>query len=134
MEHRHKARELAFKAVYSWELNNSTTFTDITSIESELLGKSVESDFGEVIFSGVLDHILEIDQIINQKLEHWDLNRVDKVDLSILRISIYSLQFHKEIPKEVTINEAINISKEFGSDNSYRFINGVLDSINIREE
>ncbi len=129
MEHRHKARELAFKALFSWELNNFTTFTDITNIEGELLKKLVVSTFGEELFLGVLEQILEIDKILNSNLEHWQIERINKVDLSVLRLSIYSLYYKKDIPAVVTIDEAINISKDFGSDKSYRFVNGILDKI-----
>lgn len=129
MEHRHKARELAFKALYSWELNKSTTFTDITDIESKFLDKEICSDFGEEIFSGVIDNLKIIDELLNKHLKNWELERLEKVDLSILRLSIYSFLHFKEISRIITINEAINISKEFGSDNSFKFINGILDSI-----
>lgn len=125
MAQRHRARELAFKALYSWELNKSTTFTDITDIED------ISSPFGEGIFNGVVGNIKNIDEILMKHMEHWKIERLEKVDLSILRLSIYSLLFQKDISRIITINEAINISKEFGSDKSYKFINGVLDSIVI---
>lgn len=134
MENRHKARTLAFKALYSWELNKSTVFTDIINIESNLCGENSEAAFGKLIFKGVITNVEVIDYLINQKLEHWDIERLDKVDLSILRLSIYSLYFFKDIPRIVTIDEAIILSKEFGSDKSYRFVNGVLDSIVIENE
>lgn len=129
MEHRHKARILAFKALYSWELNKTTTFTDITNIESEFLNKEVDSSFGENIFLGVIERIISLDNILKDQLKNWQIERLDKVDLTILRLSIYSLLYLKDISRIITINEAINISKEFGSDNSFKFINGILDSI-----
>ena len=131
MENRHKARELAFKALYSWELNKSTTFTDITYIESEFLSKEVHSDFGKELFLGVINKIEKIDCILKEHLNNWQIERLEKVDLSILRVSIYSLLYHKDISKAITIDEAINLSKEFGSEKSYKFINGILDSIVI---
>lgn len=125
MADRHKARELAFKALYSWELNKSTTFTDIIDIED------ISSPFGEDIFNGAVGNIQSIDKILSENIEHWNIARLDKVDLSILRLSIFSLLFQKDISRIITINEAINISKEFGSEKSFKFINGVLDSIVI---
>jgi transcription antitermination protein NusB len=129
VEHRHKARELAFKALFSWELNKYTTFTDITNIEGDLLHKLVDSAFGEELFLGVLEKQQEIDKILNDGLEHWQIERINKVDLSVLRLSIYSLYYNKDIPPVVTIDEAINLSKDFGTDKSYRFVNGILDKI-----
>ncbi len=129
MESRHKARELAFKALYSWELNKTTTFADIANIEREFDSIETISDFGEKIFDGVINNLEEVDHRLVEKLKNWDLERLEKADLSILRLSVYSLLKLREISKVVTINEAINLSKEFGSDSSYKFINGVLDSI-----
>jgi len=125
VEPRHKGRELAFKALYSWELNKSTIFADITNIDNE------SSPFGEDLFTGVIGNIEYIDQILSKNLVNWHINRINKIDLSILRLSIYSLIFLKDIPKVITINEAINISKDYGTDQSYKFVNGILDSINI---
>lgn len=66
--------------------------------------------------------------------KNWDIERIAKVDLAILRTSIYALQFNKEIPATVTIDEAIEIAKQFGSDDSYKFINGILDSVRKGQE
>ncbi len=129
MENRHKARILAFKALYSWELNKTTLFADIVNIERECVNRDIVSTFGQELFDGVLRNIVEIDLIIENKLNNWQIERLDKVDISLLRLGIYSIYSFKNIPKVVSINEAINLSKEFGSDNSYKFINGLLDSI-----
>ncbi|UCF98601.1 MAG: transcription antitermination factor NusB [Spirochaetaceae bacterium] len=86
-------------------------------------------DFGRLIAGGTLENIAEIDDHIKVQLEHWDFSRLNKVDQAILRMSVYSLLFQPDIPASVTIDEAVDISKEFGTDESYRFINGVLDGI-----
>jgi N utilization substance protein B len=75
-----------------------------------------------------------VDRSIIRQLEHWDFSRLNKVDLAILRISAYCLLFQSDIPPSVTIDEAIDIAKEFGTDDSYRFINGVLDGIRKQRE
>lgn len=131
MENRHKARELAFKALYSWELNKSTTFSDILLLEKSLNKEEIKSDFAESIFNGVKNNVTTIDDILSNNMDNWDLERINKVDLSILRLSVYSLYCFKDIADVITINEGINLSKEFGSDNSYKFINGILDSLVI---
>ena len=68
-------------------------------------------------------------EYIKRYLEHWDFKRIGKVDLAILRMSIYALKFQPDIPATVTIDEAVDIARAYGSDESYRFINGVLDGI-----
>jgi N utilization substance protein B len=70
-----------------------------------------------------------VDGAIKRHLEHWDFSRLNKVDQAILRVSVYCLLYQPSIPASVTIDEAIDIAKEYGTDDSYRFINGVLDGI-----
>lgn len=86
-------------------------------------------DFARLIAAGTIQNLGEIDRQIKTQLEHWDFSRLNKVDQAILRMSVYSLLHQKDIPPSVTIDEAVDISKEFGTDESYRFINGVLDGI-----
>lgn len=86
-------------------------------------------DFSRLLTAGTMEHLEEVDQIIRAHLMNWDFERVGKVDLSILRMSVYALLYMKDIPASVTIDEAVDIAKEFGGDDSYRFVNGVLDGI-----
>jgi len=71
-----------------------------------------------------------VDKSIKDHLKNWDFDRIGRVDLAILRISTFGLLFLSDVPPKVTIDEAIDIAKKFGSTESYRFINGVLDGIN----
>ena len=86
-------------------------------------------DFARLIAGGTIQNLGEIDKQIKTQLEHWDFSRLNKVDQAILRMGVYSLMYQKDIPVSVTIDEAVDISKEYGTDESYRFINGVLDGI-----
>jgi N utilization substance protein B len=89
-----------------------------------------ESDpFLEKIVQGVLTHYREIDRLIEQYSEHWRLGRIAPIDRSILRIAIFELVYCDEIPPKVTLNEAVDLGKEYGSDESGSFINGILDRI-----
>ena len=85
--------------------------------------------FAKLLIVGTLENLDEIDSAIKNQLESWDFNRIVKVELAILRLSVYSILFQKDIPLAVTINEAIDIAKDYGSDDAYRFVNGVLDGI-----
>jgi N utilization substance protein B len=87
------------------------------------------SGFSRLIIAGTIENITGIDRMIKKHLENWDFSRLNRVDLAILRISTYTLMFQTDVAPSIVINEAIGISKEFGTDDSYRFINGVLDSI-----
>ena len=89
-----------------------------------------ESDaFTRLLISGTIENIAEIDEVIKKHLINWEFGRLNKVDLAILRISVYSLLYQKDIHPTIIIDEAIDISKEFGTDDSYKFVNAVLDNV-----
>ena len=77
-------------------------------------------------FHSVVEHLEEIDQILSEASSGWKLNRMSKVDLSILRLAVYEMKFDEDIPVKVAINEAVELAKIFGGDESSGFINGVL--------
>jgi len=143
MASRRKGRILAFQALYFWDTlsadvkskkDDSVSIEELTSfewLEEEKRNKLDESisAFSKILIAGTVENIAGIDDIIKKHLENWDITRVNRVDLAILRISVFSLMFQKEIAPSIVIDEAIGISREFGTDDSYRFINGVLDSI-----
>lgn len=130
---RRKGRILAFQALYSWDLGNVdiSNVLDFAWVEKETLERMGEESlsFTKLLVSGTIEHIEEIDSLIKSHLTNWDFDRLNKVDLAILRISVYPLLFQKDIHSSIIIDEAIDISKEFGSDDSFKFINAVLDSI-----
>jgi N utilization substance protein B len=144
---RRKGRILAFQALYSWEANNKPRGSEKAQtprklpVPPELLEFSwLESEkqaaldddisgFSRLLIVGTIENISAIDNMIAAHLENWDLVRLNRVDLAILRMSTYTLMFQTDMAPSIVINEAIGISKEFGTDESYRFINGVLDSI-----
>lgn len=130
---RRKGRILAFQALYSWDLGNIDidNVLDFAWVEKETLERMGDESlsFTRLLVSGTIEHIEEIDSVIKSHLTNWDFDRLNKVDLAILRISVYPLLFQKDLHSSIIIDEAIDISKEFGSDDSFKFINAVLDSI-----
>ena len=133
MASRRKGRILAFQALYFWELNSVPVeeLIKFAWLEENKLAKLDEgiSVFTKLLIAGTIENIDQIDAIIKEHLVNWDINRLNRVDLAILRMSVYSLKYQNDIPPSITIDEAIGICREFGSDDSYKFINGVLDSI-----
>ncbi|RKX79893.1 MAG: transcription antitermination factor NusB [Spirochaetes bacterium] len=132
MGSRHKGRIIAFQAIYSWSMNKNP-LTEIIRFDW-LKGayRKVDEEtlyFARLLVTGTLENLIEIDSLVKKQLENWDFSRLSRVDLAILRMSVFSLLYQKEIPPSVTIDEAINIAREFGGDDSYRFVNGVLDGI-----
>ena len=136
MGSRRKGRILAFQALYSWDAHYSQT-RDI-SLPDELLNFSWTSQtvsdeeiktFSRLLVTGTVENIRAVDSTIEKHLQNWELERLNRVDLAVLRMSVYTLMFQADIHPSIVIDEAIDISKEFGTEDSYRFVNGVLDSI-----
>lgn len=100
-------------------------------VEQKTLKKIGEDGkiFAQLLVSGTIEHLDEIDEKIKANIEKWDFERINKVDLALLRMSVYSLMYQKDMHHSIVIDEAIDISKEFGVDDAYKFINAVLDSI-----
>jgi transcription antitermination protein NusB len=139
---RRKARILAVQALYGWDmsrvpLDEVLAFSwrngqDLDSGETDEVGGESDDayfDFARLLITGAIQNLEAVDETIGRHLEHWEIGRVNRVDLAILRLSVYCLLFQRDIPPTVTIDEAVDISKEFCSDDSYRFINGVLDGV-----
>ncbi len=132
MGSRRKGRIIAFQAIFSWDFCKDN-FEKINNFE--WLDKNKEKIkeesviFARLLIKGTIDNIQTIDKKISDHIDNWDFKRISKVDLSILRLSTYSLLFQKDIAGNIIIDEAVDISRQFSSEDSYRFINGVLDSI-----
>jgi transcription antitermination protein NusB len=133
MSSRRKSRILAFQALYAWEAS-TTPIQEILEFPwleaSRLEGLDDESSaFTKLIVAGAIENITAIDAAVTAHLAHWPFDRLKKVDLAILRMGAYCLLMQKDIPAQITIDECIEIAKEYGTDDSYKFINGVLDGI-----
>ena len=131
MASRRKGRILAFQALYSWEANKAS-IDDVASLswleeEGQLDDKT--RTFARFLITGTIENISDIDRMIKDHLKNWALSRLNRVDLALLRLSVFTLMFQQEIAPSIVIDEAIGISREYGTDDSFRFINGVLDSI-----
>ena len=129
MGSRRSARIIALQALYQIDIGNKTVEEVLTF---EWVDREVNPqvlDFARCLIKGTVEKTGIIDKKIVSQLEHWDLNRLSYIDRAILRFSTYSLFFQKDVPDTVVINEAIDLAKMFGTDDSYRFVNGVLDGI-----
>ena len=121
---RSEARTNAFLQVFQLYANSDLELTEPVPLEDGLV---LESDsFVTKLVNETVNHLEEIDQIIVENLRGWQLNRVSKVSLAILRISIAQLLYFSDIPVGPIINEAVNLSKRFGDFKDYQFVNGLL--------
>ncbi len=121
---RREAREFVLSALYQRE------FTDVSlaeMLEDESPGNQL--DYIESLFDGILDRRDEIDRMIGARTVGWRFERLALIDRNILRVGVYELLFCEEIPPEVAIDEAVELSKKFGTDQAKLFVNGILDRI-----
>lgn len=122
---RRTARQKAMQSLFQVDVSQSDPNEAIESV----LEEETSDPFLEQIVHGVIKHKEEIDSLLREHLEKWNLERLANVDRSILRIAVYEMKFIEEIPVKVSIDEAIELAKEFGDDSSSRFINAILSKI-----
>ncbi|MGR6897426.1 transcription antitermination factor NusB [Rummeliibacillus sp. TYF-LIM-RU47] len=118
---RREAREKALQTLFQLE---NTELTVQEAME-HIMGEETDT-FYEKIVIGTTEHLQEIDAALAEKLENWTFDRVAKIERTILRLAAYELLFTPETPKSVVLNEAIELSKTFGDEQSSKFVNGVL--------
>ena len=124
---RRTARERAMQALYQMDITGE--LEPKVAVENTLDEGEETNEFLESLVVGCVEHKEVIDEAIRQNLKKWKLERISIVDRSILRVAVYEMKYMEEIPHNVTINEAIEIAKTFGDEESRRFINGVLSNI-----
>lgn len=119
---RREAREKALQTLFQLENTELT----IEEAISHTIGDVEVDEFFEGLVLGTVENLSAIDEALTLKLENWSFDRLAKIERTILRLSAYELLFTPEIPKNVVINEAVEISKVFGDEKSSKFVNGVL--------
>lgn len=136
---RRKGRILAFQALYSWDVGGvamedllTLSWMDDNSNNAKGKEKLDESDvaYARLLISGTITHIGEVDDVIKSHLStSWTMERLNKVTLAILRMSVYSILYQEDLHPTIIIDEAIDIAKKYGQDDAFRFINAILDAI-----
>jgi N utilization substance protein B len=126
---RRRGRELALQMLYALDMNPSNPPTSSRQMLDDVGIDFDTLDFAEDLVRGVTENRELIDQKIHEKSKNWSIPRMARVDLNILRMATYELLMRKDIPKNVSINEAIEVAKKFGTEDSPAFINGILDEI-----
>lgn len=131
MPSRRKGRRLAVQALYSWEVGHTDRelLLKFPWYERSDAFRPEDLTFPRLIVQGTLECIDEVDTLIRSHLKNWEMERLARVDLAILRMGAYCLRYQPEIPPHVTIDEAVELAKELSTDDAYRFVNGVLDGI-----
>ncbi len=129
MGKRRKARECAIQCLYQWDMTGSDVETILAGYWEAHRSPREVAEFTEHLVHGTLEHVDEIDPLIAAQAEHWRVDRIGKVERSILRLGAYELMYEQNTPNAVVIDEAIEISKRFCGPDAGHFVNGILDGI-----
>ncbi len=127
---RRKAREHALQILFQLDIKKEKPSAAVLrSFWVEYQPDDEVRVFAEEILKGTYKHIDEINKLIRKCAKNWSLDRMAAVDRNVLRIAVYEILHRKDIPSSVTINEAIEIAKKYGTEESGSFVNGILDSV-----
>lgn len=138
---RRTARERALQALYGMEMSRATPKEALeqawSSASQDPEGKKdadadpAARNFALELVDGVSSNLQEIDELLQQHSHNWRLDRMSRIDRNILRLAVFELKHRADIPRKVTLNEAIELGKNFGTEESSAFINGLLDRIAV---
>ena len=139
---RTQAREVALQALFQFDFNPAEQETDLDEAVTEAIDTAVTGDeesevlyskdrsYAEGLVMGTLENQQAIDEILEQHARDWSIDRMAAVDRNIARMAVFELKFQEEkVDTAVIINEAVNLAKKFGTDDSSRFLNGILSSV-----
>ena len=132
MGHRRRSRELALQLLFEVEITRDDPREVVQRFWGTRLVPVDVREFAETLTLGTLEHLGAIDALLDAATEHWRLDRMAIVDRNVLRMAIYELCYRPDIPPAVVIDEAIEVVRKYGSEESAPFINGVLDAVRRR--
>ncbi len=126
---RRKGRELALQALYQAEISGCDPARSVAEFWEHCDAGKAAREFGAALVRGVLAERERIDNVIASASEHWRFGRLSQVDRNVLRVATYELLCCRDVPASVAIDEAIEIARRYGTDESAAFVNGVLDQV-----
>jgi N utilization substance protein B len=120
----------ALQYLFAWSINPPANLANDLQAFFETQENPRETySYGEEIINGVIEHIADLDARIKGLAHNWEFERIAKIDLAILRLAMFEMLYRKDVPPVVSINEAIDLSKQFSNADAKRFINGILDRL-----
>lgn len=126
-------REKVLQVLYAYEMNKDSLDPLALEILSEITDKA-DKEFASELISKVISHVIELDDQIVGRVTNWEMNRIALIDKILIRMGICEILFFPDIPPKVSINESIEIAKDFSTAGSGKFINGILDAILAEEK
>lgn len=125
---RYELREQMFKMLFRTEFHEKEELGEQLSFFFDELDQKEEADvdYLDGKFRDIAEHLPQIDEMINETAKGWKTSRMGKVDLTLIRLAVYEMKFEEDIPTGVAINEAVELAKRYGTDDSAAFVNGIL--------
>jgi len=126
---RHLSRVITMQTLYEWDFRPNSDMAEIKKRNIDNYQEDADQEYIDLTIKGVQKKQKEIDKQIAQAAPEWPLEQIASIDKTILRISIYEILYSNDVPPKVAINEAVELGKTFGGQNSSKFINGVLGTV-----
>lgn len=126
---RHLSRMVAMQTLYECDFRVDAKLPEVLERNVGEYSEKCEAEFIQVLVNEVYENKVELDEIINDSAPEWPVDQISLIDKTILRIAVFELLHIADIPPKVSINEAVELSKQFGSENSSKFVNGVLGTV-----
>lgn len=123
---RHETRQYALQALYQIEVGKAETFPAITHVLEDVSVTDSDLAFMRGLVEGTQEHLQEIDELLMKHIENWTIDRIAKVDLVVLRLAVFELLYGHDVDIATILDEAVELAKEFSTDASGKFVNGVL--------
>ncbi|MFA4846271.1 MAG: transcription antitermination factor NusB [Patescibacteria group bacterium] len=129
MSNRHLSRIIVLQTLYEWDFRPEADLSELTKLNIDNFDEPIDREFIDNVITGVITTVTDIDKVIAKAAPEWPVEQIASIDKTILRMAIFELQHDQETPPRVVINEAVELAKAFGGDNSSKFINGVLGTL-----
>lgn len=125
---RREIREQIFKLLFRAEFYEGEDLQEQRQLFLDELGleENKETSYIQTKYEDILNHLTEIDTMVNEVAQGWKTSRMGKVDLTLIRLAVYEMKFEEDVPEGVAINEAVELAKSYGTDDSSSFVNGIL--------
>lgn len=135
LANRHQGRELALQLLYAIEITHNSLKDVLDAYQTiEIEDKLPMNDFTQILLETVVNNLAQVDEHLKSVITNWKLDRLSFIDRNLLRLAVAEINYFEDIPPKVTINEYIEIAKDFGDKDSPSFVNGILDSIARKSE
>lgn len=129
MANRHLSRIIVMQSIYEKDFRPKVDVFDVAKRNIKAFDEECDLEYIDLSLKSIIDNLSKIDEIISKAAPEWPIDQIAKIDTAILRVAVNELLFVQEIPPKVVINEAVEIAKTYGSENSSKFVNGVLGAL-----